>query len=66
MKTYTLFLSNGDKEIVKGDSIADAINKSYGDKTFNLDFWSEGDYRGSDKFIFNEEKCTWVSNLFFS
>jgi hypothetical protein len=54
MKTFTLFWLTGDKEIVQGLDIADAVRRSgYGGGAMAaLDFWSEG----------NDEKENWTWN----
>jgi len=54
MKTFILFWLTGDKEIVQGMDIADAVRRSgYGGGAMRaLDFWSEG----------NDDKENWTWN----
>jgi hypothetical protein len=58
MKKYTLFWRTGDREIVKGQDIADAVRRAgYGGGAMSaLDFWSHGDDRS---YAWNSEVRKW-------
>jgi len=58
MKTFTLYWLTGDKEIVQGYDVADAVRRSgYGGGALAaLDFWEEGT---SDNWEWNSETHKW-------
>ncbi len=58
MNTYTLYWLDGKREIVIGDSPADAMNKAgYGQGSLKaLDFYAQGE---DNQYIWNKEKKTW-------
>ncbi len=59
MKIFTLFWLTGEKEIIKGNDIADALRKNgYGGGTMRaLDFWKEGD--GNDNWFWDFASHQW-------
>ena len=63
-KEFTLFWLTGKKELVTGENITIAVNKHYGGGAMRaLDFWANGNYMDSDRYVFNKERHMWVINL---
>lgn len=63
MKTFTAFWLDGTSEVLKGNSINDAlINAGYSlGATQALDFWAAGDLR--DRWHWDNIQLTWKVNI---
>lgn len=58
MKEFTLFWLNGESEVIKGNSISDAVNKQYSAGAMRaLDFYSDGDVR--NEYVWNNSEKSW-------
>ena len=54
-KTFTLYWLNGDKEIIKGKDVIDALVKAGHENVNKLDFFIKG---VSDKYVWSQNKWT--------
>lgn len=58
MKKFTLFWLTGEKNVVEGTDVADAMNKAgYSNGALRaLDFYANGD---NNDYVWNDEKHSW-------
>lgn len=59
-KKFELFWRTGEKEIIEGTNIAEALNKHYSSGALRaLDFYQEENLKDETEWVFDKEKRTW-------